>query len=198
MKDITRSIAKSVACVLLALPLLAATGCASRPEIRLDKNPSLELASYRTFGFYDPVATDKSLYTTILTGRLKKATRDELERRNFVYSEQNPDLKVNFSVNVVDRQELRSTPTGGFWGARFGLEDLETVNYRQGTLMVDMVDAGKQELVWRGVAEGRLSRKAVENPGPAVDKVVNELFTGFPLTQRDNQLASVTPSVQRQ
>lgn len=194
-----KSVSASIAALCLALPLLAATGCTSRPDIRLDTNPSVEIKNFHTFGFYDPVATDKSLYTTILTGRLMKATRDELERRNFVYSEKDPDLKVNFSLNVVDRQELRSTPTGGFWGARFGgLHDIDTVNYRQGTLMVDLVDASKHELVWRGVAEGRLSRKSVDNPGPAVDQVVSELFTGFPLHQRDNQLASVATTVQRQ
>jgi Domain of unknown function (DUF4136) len=193
-----KSVPASIAALCLALPLLAATGCASRPDIRLDKNPSVEMTSFRTFGFYDPVSTDKSLYTTILSGRLKKATREELERRNYVYNEQNPELKVNFALSVVDRQELRSMPTGGFWGARFGLEDLETVNYRQGTLMVDLVDSGKNELVWRGVAEGRLDRKSVENPGPAVDKVVGELFTGFPLNLNDGQLASVSTTVQRQ
>jgi hypothetical protein len=193
-----KSVTSSIAALCVALPLLAATGCASRPDIRLDKNPSVEMTSYRTFGFYDPVSTDKSLYTTILSGRLKKATREELERRNFVYAEQNPDLKVNFGLNVVDRQELRSMPTGGFWGARFGLSDLETVNYRQGTLMVDLVDASRNEVVWRGVAEGRLSRKSVDNPGPAVDQVVSELFQGFPLNQRDGQLASVSTTVQRQ
>ena len=83
-------------------------------------------------------------------------------------------------------------PAPGLLGARFGFNELDTVNYRQGTLSVDVVDARKHELVWQGIAEGRINKKSVENPGPAVDKVVGEMFTGFPLNQKDGQLASTS------
>jgi hypothetical protein len=175
-----------------AIPMILAAGCASSPDIRLDKNPTVDLNSYRTFAFFEPVSTDQSLYTTLISGRLKQATRSELERRNYVYDEKNPDLRVNFSLHVMDRQELRSMPAQGPFGARFGFSDLDTVNYRQGTLSVDVVDAHQRALVWQGVAEGRISKKSVDNPGPAVDKVVGEMFTGFPLNQKDGQLASTT------
>jgi hypothetical protein len=178
----------SAVCVALAVPF--ATGCASRPEIRLDKNPSFNVGHYQTFGFYEPMSTDKSLYTTIISGRLKNAARQELESRNYVYDQTNPDLRVNFALTVVDRQEVRSTPHAGPAGWRFGWADIDTVNYRQGTLALDLVDARKKELVWQGIAEGRVSRKAVENPGPAVDEVVSELFDGFPLNREGGDLVS--------
>lgn len=176
-----------------AIPMALAAGCTSSPNIRLDRNPSAHLETYRSFAFFEPVSTDQSLYTTIISGRLKKATRDELERRNYVYDEKNPDLRVNFSLHVMDRQELRAMPAPGLLGARFGFNELDTVNYRQGTLSVDVVDAHKHELVWQGIAEGRINKKSVENPGPAVDKVVNEMFTGFPLNQKGGELASLAP-----
>jgi hypothetical protein len=183
--------ATSATMTCVVFPLLIAAGCASRPDIRLDKAPSLDSAAYRSFAFFDPLATDKSLYTTIISGRLKNATRAELERRNYVYDEKNPDLRVNFKLSVVDRQELRSTPVGGRVGYRLGLSELDTVDYRQGTLIVDLVDAHKNEVVWQGVAEGRVSRKSMEEPGPAVDKAVGELFTSFPLSRPSGHLASI-------
>jgi hypothetical protein len=42
------------------------------------------------------------------------------------------------------------------------------------------VDAGRKELVWQGVAEGRVSKKAIENPGAAIDAVMPQIFAGFP------------------
>ena len=48
-------------------------GCASGPEIRADANPEADFAQYRTFGFFDPLATDKAGYSSILTARLKQA-----------------------------------------------------------------------------------------------------------------------------
>jgi hypothetical protein len=180
----------------LAVSLLIAAGCASRPDIRLDKSPSLDAGVYRTFAFFEPVSTDKSQYTTIVSGHLKKAAREELERRNYVYDEKNPDLRVNFSLAVVDRQELRSTPVGGVVGTRLGLSELDTVSYRQGTLSVDLVDAHKKELVWQGVAEGRLSRKSIEQPDSTIDKVLSEMFASFPLHRPDGHLASVAATGQ--
>lgn len=180
----------------LCIAATLATGCASRPDIRLDKNPSLAMNHYQTFSFFEPLSTDKSLYTTIISGRLKNAARQELERRNYVYDEESPDLKVNFSLNVVDRQEVRSCMRGGPVAFRLGVNDIETVDYRQGTLALDLVDARKKELVWQGIAEGRIDRKSVENPGPAVDAVVSDLFDGFPLNRDGGDLASTMTAAQ--
>jgi hypothetical protein len=58
--------------------------------------------------------------------------------------------------------------------------DIETRNYRQGTLSIDVVDAAKKALVWEGVAEARITTKMRENPGNTVDSVVTEILAGFP------------------
>jgi uncharacterized protein YuzB (UPF0349 family) len=185
------SISAAFLCVAVSVLMLA--GCASRPEIRLDKDPNIDLGSYQTFAFFDPVATDKSRYTTLVSGRLKQATRDELERRNYVYSETNPDLRINFYLNVVDRQDVRVTPASvGPFAFRTWASEIDTVNYRQGTLSVDVVDSKQNLLVWQGIAEGRLSRKALENPGPVIEQTVSEVFTGFPLNRHGGGLASLS------
>jgi hypothetical protein len=184
----------SAAFMCVAVSVIVLSGCASQPEIRLDKDPSIDLGGYQTFAFFEPVATDKSRYTTLMSGRLKKATRDELERRNYVYNEANPDLRVNFYVNVVDRQEVRTSPTSIGPAGRVWFSELDTVNYRQGTLSIDVVDTRKNLLVWQGIAEGRLSRKAIENPGPVIEKTVSDVFSGFPLTRQGGGLASLSLS----
>jgi hypothetical protein len=161
---------------------IAATlaGCASQPDIRRDKDPAVDLGTYKTFSFYEPLGTDRVRYATLLTGRLKQATRHELEQRGYVYDERHPDLRVNFLVSVVDRQEVQASPAGaGRFGYRAWAGGVETTSYRQGTLRVDLVDADRQVLIWQGVAEGRLDADAVHNPGPTVDKVVAGIFAGF-------------------
>ena len=50
----------------------------------------------------------------------------------------------------------------------------------RGTLSVDLVDAKKGQLVWQGVANGRVSDEMRQNPGPAVDAVVAQIFSNFP------------------
>jgi Domain of unknown function (DUF4136) len=170
------------------LTVLAA--CASGPTIRADADPSANLASYKTFGFFDRVSTDKSSYTTIVSTRLKEATRREMEKRGYKYVESNPDLLANFNINISDKTDVRSTPStsAGFYGYRAGMygawagypQDVETVHYQEGTLSIDLVDAQKQQLVWQGVAQGRINKEAVQNPGPAIDKVIGDIFAKFP------------------
>ncbi len=166
----------------IALALLAAlaAGCATKPDIRLDHDAAADFRAYRTFAFYDndhPAGAATPRYTTLLDARLRQATRAQMEKHEYAYSEVDPDLRVNVRLQVVERQELRSTP-----GARpyRGWSGIETVDYRKGTLAIDVVDAHRHALVWRGIAEGRLDDKAMAQPGPAVDSVVNELFAAFP------------------
>jgi hypothetical protein len=166
--------------------LLAAAGCASGPAVLVDQDPTADLASYRTFAFFDRAATDRDgRYSTLLTEHLRQATRAELERLGYVYDERAPQLLVNFFLNVEDRQEIRTTPAaGGFFGYRFypawGGYDVQTVRYKAGTLSVDLVDAGRNSLVWQGLVEGKVRREALENPGVAIGKIVAEIFGSFP------------------
>lgn len=168
---------------LLCMFLLA--GCAAKPAVRIDQEPAAKMSSYRTFSFYNHLATDKPSYSSIMSSHLKQATRSELERHGYVYDERNPDLRVNFDVRIADRQELRSYPTGsGVFLRRAGLNDYNVVNYRQGTVSIDIVDAERQSLVWQGIADGRVDDKVIENPGKAVETVVKHIFIGFPLSQK--------------
>jgi hypothetical protein len=175
-----------------ALSMVLLSGCATGPTIRVDKDPGADMSTFRTFAFFDQVATDRAKYSTLATSRLKLATRTQLERNGYTYNEQQPDLRVNFYLNIAEKQEVRSTPSmsmgAGYYGYRRGMYsawgsypyDVETVNYKTGTLSVDLVDAKKNTLVWQGLAEGRVKDESIRNPGPAIDAVVADIFANFP------------------
>lgn len=167
-------------------------GCASGPSIRVDADPAANFAAYRSFGFFEPLATDKAGYSTLLTARLKEATRRELQAHGYEYADANPDMLVNFNVNIVDKTEVRSSPSMsvgyGYYGYRAGMygawtgypQDVTTTNYKQGTLAIDVVDAQRRQLVWQGVAEGRITKEVRENPSAAVDLAVTQVLASFP------------------
>lgn len=186
MNTISRFVAGML--VLLGCALLAA--CASGPSIHTQSNPSVNVASYRTFGFFSPLATDKDGYESMLSARLKAATRQALEAKGYVYDESSPDLRINFFANIEDRQDIRTyqtaPPMGGYYGYRtgfysgFNTTEVETVNYKAGTLTIDLVDPERKVVAWQGQAEGRVSSKARKNPGPAIDAVVAEILAPLP------------------
>lgn len=178
--------------LFLAFAFCAA--CTSGPEVRTDADPGVDLSSYKTFAFFEELATDKSSYSTMITSRLKDATRRELKRRGYEEATENPQLLVNFSTNVESRTDVQSTPgSAGFYGYRAGMygawggypADVYTTHYKEGTLVIDLVDAAKKQLVWQAVAQGRLSEKAIENPTASIDALVEEMFTKYPVPARD-------------
>ena len=161
--------------------------CASGPEIRRDMSPAAKFGTYKTFGYFSELATDRAGYETVFTARLKDSTRRQMESKGYVYSEDDPDLLINFYANVEEKQEIRSTPVSmGYYGYRghfgYGIStpQVETYEYKQGTLTIDLVDRKQNALAWNATAEGRVSKEARKNPGPAIDAIVGEMMAPLP------------------
>ncbi len=79
---------------------------------------------------------------------------------------------------------------GGYYGYRtgyyrvFNTATVETVNYKQGTLTIDLVDAKQKVLAWTATAEGRISSSALKDPGPAIDTLVTNMMSSMPAALR--------------
>lgn len=190
----------------LWLAALALAGCATTggPKYRIDYDRSTDLNAFSTYGFPDEVGTDRAGYSTLITTYFKDAVNREMQERGFRYEEKDPDLLVNFFANVRNVTDVRSTPRYslgyGYYGYRYGLygawpfyhDDVDTVHYKVGTANIDIVDAERMQLIWEGVAEGRITREDMRDPQAAIDRVVTELFQRFP----GSAAASATPSGQ--
>jgi len=186
------SFKRLTAMLMLAAALLAA-GCAttSAPKTRIDYDKSADFSVYRTYGFPKETGTDRGGYSTLVTSYLKSSVSTAMEARGYKYTEDHPDLLVNFFTNTRERTETRPR-TGaslgyGYYGYRYGLynawplyDDDRSVTYKVGTLNIDIVDAEKKQLVWEGVAEGRVSDEEMSNPKVTINAVVTELMRQYP------------------
>jgi hypothetical protein len=170
--------------------LLAA--CQTRPEIRTQAAPGVDLASYHTYGFVEKPSTDTAGYKTLTTKSLEKAVSREMQARGYALST-HPDLLVNFKAASKDKVEGETGPGvgvgvgyGGFGRGRYGwgvgvgnvYSDIRTVS--EGSVTIDVVDRERNELVWSGTAVGRLTKKVLDNPGPAIDAAVTDIFARYP------------------
>jgi len=186
---------KSIRLMLTVLAATLAAGCATSPDYRVDFDPSVDFTRYQTFGYFEQLGTDQAGYSSLVTQHFKNATRREMENLGYTYTETNPDLLVNFNANSSEKTEVRSRQVPsmsygmtGYYGYRGMMyapfpryeTEVETVNYKVGTVNIDVVDAERKVLVWEGLVEGRLTKKALENPRAAIDIVVAELFARYP------------------
>ena len=184
---------RSAAATLTLVTALLAAGCATTqaPKTRIDFDKAADFSVYRTYGFPKETGTDRGGYSTLVTSYMKSAVSSAMDARGYKYSEERPDLLVNFFTNTRERTETRPQ-TGaslgyGYYGYRYGLynawpmyDDDRTVTYKVGTLNIDIVDAEKKQLVWEGVAEGRVTDEAMANPKVTINGVVTELMRQYP------------------
>ena len=179
---------------LVRLSALAVVGvllaaCQTRPEIRTQAAAQVDLASYHSYGFMSKPGTDAEGYRTITTQSIERAVSREMEARGYGLAGpgREPDLLVNFSVKTHDRVEGEPAVGVGYgWGwGRYGwgglgdyYNDIRTVT--DGSLTVDVVDREHNQAVWSGTAVGRLTKKVLDNPGPAIDEAVADIFARYP------------------
>jgi hypothetical protein len=178
--------------VLALIAIVGIGGCASGPQIRSDHDPEADFSAYRTYNFVEELGTDRAGYSTLVTSHFKRAVNHEMEARGYRL-DPDPDLLVNFFTSMVERTETRRTPGlvlgTGYYSSRLGVytvwplygrDSISTSTYRVGTASIDVVDARQKRLIWEGVAEGRLTKEVLENPGPAIEKAVGEIFERYP------------------
>lgn len=179
--------------IRLALLLLVAllAGCATGPRITTDTDPAADFASYRTFAFYDPLAVETKGYATPSSQRMKSAARREMESRGYVYDEAKPDLLVNINAYINERQDVISTPQlqfrtyynyryNSYVQSAFWTDRTDVYNYSEGTLNIDLVDALRKQLVWEGVAVGRMANTKPSQRDTRIDSTIGEIFAQYP------------------
>jgi len=175
---------------VLGLCVLALAGCATGPKITSEADPEADFASYRTFGFYAPLALEKEGYATPTTDRIKAAARAQLESRGYVYAEQ-PDLWVNLNAYMQEKTSVTSIPTvdynyyysyraRSYFAVPYWRDQTEVRNYTEGTLNVDLVDRRKNRLVWEGIAVGRIAKLKPEERAARIDATMAEIFARYP------------------
>ena len=176
------------------LAVLLATGCASGPTIRSNLDPAADFNKFRTFGFFQPLSTDREEYQSLISQQLVASTKRELEARGLQFTDTNPDLLINFSANLDQRLRVTQTPSmssrgphpswrGGYrtWPTD---QQIDVRQYTLGTIVIDAVDASQRQLVWEGLATSRVTQRTMDDIGPVLNSAVVDIMRDFPLPPR--------------
>ncbi|MBK6739690.1 MAG: DUF4136 domain-containing protein [Haliea sp.] len=176
------------------LAVLLATGCASGPTIRSNLDPAADFNKFRTFGFFQPLSTDREEYQSLISQQLVASTKRELEARGLQFTDTNPDLLINFSANLDQRLRVTQTPSmssrsphpswrGGYrtWPTH---QQIDVRQYTLGTIVIDAVDASQRQLVWEGLATSRVTQRTMDDIGPVLNSAVVDIMRDFPLPPR--------------
>ena len=175
---------------VLAILSLALASCASGPRIITNSDPGADWSQYRTFGFFQPLGTDRYTVRSIMSSQLIESATREMQAAGFVLSESDPDLLINFVVSTRETLQTRPSTSAsmhhgrgryGTWsGWSAGMSTTEVVQRTEGTLGVDIVDRARNQLVWEGAATQRVTESTRRNQDQVLDEAIAEIFARFP------------------
>jgi hypothetical protein len=173
--------------------LLFLASCASGPKIYTDYDPAVDFSQYKTFGFFSPLSIEGENYSTLFGQAFRTAIGREMRALGYVESD-DPDLSINVSARLSEKTDVTVSQdphrSGHYYGYRRGFYDpwmdyrwgttTHVNQYTEGTVNVDIVDTGKNQMVWEGVAIGRLKEnRSNAEIRAAIDEGVASMFAGY-------------------
>ena len=164
------------------------SGCVSEPRIAVISDPGADFARYASYGFYEPLGTDRESGTgTLLSRTLRAAASRELESLGYRYAEQDADLKVNFFVEtreVVQGRRGPSVTVGyGWYHRHYGVwtgYETDLRQHTESTLHVDVVDTRRDQLIWEAIVTERLDEHDLAFEAENVESSLAKIFSDFP------------------
>ena len=187
--------------------LALALGCALLPScasVRIDSDwdPAVDFSKLSCWSWKSPPQkrTGRVRYDEDgpFAGRVRRAVERTMKNRGFTKLQTGePDFRIDFFLVVEDKTDVTAVNNyygyGPGWGWRYGYHSgwgygpqgfgtqVVADQYKQGTLILDIVSPDTNQLIWRGSASARLA----DNPKPQksqarIDDAVQKILDRFP------------------
>jgi hypothetical protein len=169
------------------LALLAS--CSSQLKVTSDYDKSVDFSGYKTFALY-PLQDKSGAVSQLNQNRISEAVKKQMLAKGFTENDASPDVLVNVVTYLKEKQEVTANTNyygyGGYyrpyaWGGGMasGTTTYSTYNYHDGTLMIDVVDAAKKQLIWQGVGNKEID-KPTKDPDEKINAAVAKIMAAFP------------------
>ncbi len=176
---------KLINSILIGLIIILFSGCSSL-NISTDYDPTQDFSKYKTYRWAklkerDP--GDVLSKNPMLRKRVQVAVDKALKEKGFEkLKEGEPYFIVFVHAGVQQRMNVYHHGGyyyGGWWGPYGGYTSVS--HYKQGTLLVDIVDTEEKELSWRGIASDVVhSYSDPEELQEELDYVISVMLEDFP------------------
>lgn len=172
----------------LILMAILAVGCSQQITVHSDYDPDYDLWTYKTFDWGQKVNIEEGKnplhYNELNDKRIKEAVQKQLSKRGYKLTSENPDLILHYHIIVKDQSAVITEPFGYSYSPYWTRMNTNIYSYKEGTLILDLMDSKINQLIWRGWAVTEVkesySPKEVE---ALIEEVVSKIFRKFPKTK---------------
>ncbi|GAA3724295.1 MULTISPECIES: DUF4136 domain-containing protein [Flavobacterium] len=165
--------------------------CSPTVKVTTDYDHAANFSEYKTFAVYD-LKAQQGQVNQLNVDRVAKAIRNEMLAKGFTESS-NPDLKVN-AVSILKNKTQVTADSNfygyggmyrpyGYWGggAMMGgsTTTFNSYDYVDGSLIIDIVSAKTDKLVWQGIGNAEIDSKP-DNPEQFINDAIKKILADFP------------------
>jgi hypothetical protein len=134
-------------------------GVHAAPRVSYDFDKAANFAHFKTFA----LKIGTSSRDRLVDQRITAAMELELTRKGMTRNDAHPDVFVITHLTFDANKDLTayttgSGPYGWRWGGSWATAEISMTNVYVGTLIVDVIDAKRNELVWRGIGTKQVDR----------------------------------------
>jgi hypothetical protein len=173
----------------LALAVVLTPALAMAQKVSYDYDKTMDFASFKTYALKDGTKVGQQL----IDDRIVAAIEAELGAKGLTKSASNPDMFVVYHV-AFDKQKDISTFSSGYaggyggygWGygggwAGGGTTSTTVRDILIGTLVIDIADAKKGQVAWRGMGVKEVKTDAnPEKRDKSINEAVKKIFKNYP------------------
>ena len=183
MKQVVWALAVGVA--------LLAIGCAPSVSVKQDYDKEANFAALKTYDWMQPPTTAVGSVkaalerNTLLDKRVRTSISEQLAAKGYRQDSANPDFYVVYHTGVEDKVNVTDwgysyAGYGRYYG--YGApSNIDVYQYKEGTLIVDVIDAKAKQLVWRGFATGTVNPDAKqEQREKKLNDAIARMMAQFP------------------
>jgi hypothetical protein len=173
--------------IVATITLLVAPAVIVAQKTSYDFEKSANFAAFKTYAHKQGTPVGQSL----IDDRIVTAIETQLAAKGLSKAAAEPDVFVVYHM-AFDKEKDISTYSSGYgggygaygWGWGGGMGGSTTTQVRDilvGTLVVDMADAKKGQLVWRGMGVKEVDTQAKpEKRDKSINKAVEKIFKNYP------------------
>jgi hypothetical protein len=169
--------------VLVVAPVLVMA-----QKVSYDYEKSANFASFKTYAHKDGTKVGQPL----IDDRIVAAIDTQMTAKGFTKSESNPDVVVIYHI-AFDKEKDISTYSSGYgggygaygygWGGGWagGTTTTQVRDILVGTMVIDIADAKKNQLAWRGMGVKEVNTQAnPEKRDKSINEAVKKIFKNYP------------------
>ena len=169
--------------LVLVLSVSVIFGCSSI-SVSSDYDKSTDFNELKTFAWtpkmIEGIAESRGVSSLVQT-RIQDAIATELAAKGYVEIVDGfSDFYVTYHVRAREKTEIQRMP-GPMIGPGWGRGYAEVYQYEEGTLIIDLIHAKAQHLIWRGIGKGVVDWHASpERRTELIDEAVKKVLAQFP------------------